>query len=128
MTPAQGEALSDINDIKRQGNNMTNQEYNGWTNYPTWNINLWMSNDSEYWDERAQEIWDNAKPTEYLTKSQFARFELADQLKDEFEELSVDNNGEAGPLTDILGWALSLVNWDEIADHLLDNIDDYESK
>ena len=33
--------------------------------------------------------------------------------------------GEANPIADILGYVLAIINWEEIAEHL---IDDYESE
>ena len=106
--------------------------YNGWTNYPTWNINLWIGSDSgsfDYWTEQSREAWESAEPSQYLTKSQSAKYALANRLEDEFEELRLDNNGESGPMTDILTWALDQVDWDEIADHwLADNVEEYDAK
>ena len=29
---------------------MDNREYNGWRNYATWNINLWLMNDNPLYD------------------------------------------------------------------------------
>ena len=37
---------------------MNKKEYNGWTNYETWLVNLWMDNDpgsQQYWTEVAQD-------------------------------------------------------------------------
>jgi hypothetical protein len=37
---------------------MNKKEYNGWTNYETWLVNLWMDNDEgsqAYWSEVAQD-------------------------------------------------------------------------
>lgn len=34
---------------------MANTEYNGWTNYQTWVVNLWLTNDSGG-DERLREM------------------------------------------------------------------------
>ena len=30
--------------------NLTDTEYNGWTNYETWNVSLWIQNDEGYYD------------------------------------------------------------------------------
>ena len=40
---------------------MNEKEYNGWTNYETWLVNLWMDNcegSQAYWSEIAQESID----------------------------------------------------------------------
>lgn len=86
-------------------------KYNGWTNYETWLVNLWMSNDEGsylYWAEEAKG-YDDAHA-------------LADALKDHHEEWYLDAVGEnlhSSLLSDLLGAAFSSVNWIEIAEHLL---------
>jgi hypothetical protein len=62
---------------------MSDQEYNGWTNYETWLVNLWMDNDpgsQDYYRETAKEMYDAAE-TEcrghvIWTQSETARFRL----------------------------------------------------
>ena len=43
---------------------MTHKDYNGWTNYETWNVKLWMDNDEStyhYWQEQTDELWKRAR-------------------------------------------------------------------
>src|SRR5258708_36329 len=57
--------------------------YNGWTNYETWNVALWIDNEeSSYrqWNEIAQECYDDAKPDPYNTREENAVYELAKRL------------------------------------------------
>ena len=104
--------------------------YNGWTNYPTWALNLWMTNEEysyNYWSENAEEAWNRAEPDDILTKSQCAKYALASQIEEYVNELAMDNNGESGPMIDILGWAINQINFDEIAESFLENnIETYE--
>jgi hypothetical protein len=55
-----------------------------------------------------------------------ARYALAQTMKDYFEEESerlLDSaNQTASVWSDLLGAALSEVNWDEIAEHFMENI------
>ena len=80
--------------------------YNGWTNYETWNVALWLDNDQgeqEHWTDRAEEL---------------ERYELKSELRDFFNE----NNplsGDASCYADLLSDALDTVNWYEIVDHLI---------
>lgn len=106
---------------------MISTKYNGWTNYPTWAVNLWMANDEGLYDlvrEHARECIDEASEhrnvPEIWTAEQAARFTLADWMKDELCE----PGGEYGLVpelegfpSDLLRWALSSVEWSEIAEH-----------
>lgn len=91
------------------------QEYSGWTNYPTWNMALWMDN-----DQGLQEM-----VLEQAAASK-DKYELADWLKNFWEE-QADEQGlttNSGPFVDIFGWALEQVNWDEIAEKYLDQLEE----
>jgi hypothetical protein len=99
-------------------------KYNGWTNYETWCVNLWLGNDQgsdEYWRETAQEIWNEAETEHSFTRDERATLDLADRLKDEIEE----NNPitEAMLYSDLLSAAISEVNWYEIAEHFIYDVD-----
>ena len=100
--------------------------YNGYTNYETWNVKLWIDNEqgsSEYWQEQAQDIWNHAEAGQYdwETREEVFTRELADRLKDEHEENAPTS--EASVYTDLLGAALSEVNWREIAETYLYDLD-----
>lgn len=90
-------------------------EYNGWTNYETWNVKLWIDNDehsSWYWSEQASNILDENDGDETT-----ATFDLAKHL----ETMVMKNmpQMEAGPYQDILTAALQSVNWHEIAESMI---------
>ena len=103
--------------------------YQGWKNYETWTVALWLDNDegsSDYWREQAAEAQRSApagsgedQPTSAAwTPDEEARFALADQLKQHHEDM-VEELGVQGVFADLLNAALSEVNWDEIAEHFI---------
>jgi len=101
---------------------MEHKEYNGWYNYETWVTALWMGNDQSsyhYWQETAQETLKNTKAEKPLTKRERATMALADQLKEEYEELAPELEGV---YSDLLNAAMSEINWHEIAQHQIEDI------
>lgn len=101
------------------------ERYNGWRNYETWLVGLWLSNEEssyEYWRQLAREVWRDAKATDILTREQVARHTLAERLKGETE----DHNPcpQACLHADLLDAALSEVDWHEVADSFLEGIPD----
>lgn len=107
---------------------MSDTRYNGWTNYETWAVKLWMDNEESsytYWQERAREAWDEAadkSPNQFMNRSENARNLLAGWLKDEHDDQSdhpVFKAADGTVYADLLNAALSEVNWYEIADALL---------
>lgn len=104
------------------------EKYNGWTNYETWNVALWLNNDEgsqRHWQSEAQDAWDSAEATSYLTREEEARLDLVGRLKADIEEGCPLNDG-GSMYSDLLNAALSEVDWDEIAGHYLDEVDKEE--
>lgn len=97
-------------------------DYNGWTNYETWNVNLWIENEEgsyRYWREVTRECIDAAEADGTFTKEERAALDLMERLKDKITEGAPDLG--ASMYSDILGAALSDVNWMEIARSMIDN-------
>jgi hypothetical protein len=107
--------------------------YQGWTNYETWCIKLWIDNEQptyEYWREEARDAWANAgpnKPNQFIdSHKDNAVAMLARQLKSEFDDANDDPRLEALNGTfyaDLLTAALSEVNWHEIAASMIEDED-----
>src|SRR4051812_41724310 len=101
------------------------QTYNGWKNYPTWAVNLWLSNDQDLYEatrERVAEIKGETESTsEYWTLEESHRYNTADMLKDFVEELAGEAYSEPTFVADLLGYALGEVDWHEIADAWLED-------
>jgi hypothetical protein len=81
--------------------------YNGWKNYETWLVNLWIDNDGEdcYWHERAAELRDT--------------FELAQEMDAHYTALSEEVIPEGGMFNDLFNSALRGVCWYDIAQHYI---------
>ena len=102
------------------------KNYQGWTNYETWCIALWIGNEQgshNYWLEQAEEIFRRSKADNVLTQSERARFDLADQLKSEIEDGAPELNGM---YADLLTAAISEANWSEIANSFFKDVEGYE--
>lgn len=113
---------------------MTNKEYNGWYNYETWIVNLWMDNEQgtqAFWLEQAKESIETAIDTTTpdgkpfsLTPEERAAITLAQEIQDYHETRAADMleaaESSATFLADLLNGALSEVNWHEIAAHWID--------
>lgn len=109
---------------------MSNEKgYNGWANYETWLIKLWMDNDGEIdglIETDAPQIFDDAEADKTFTKSERARLNFAEFLKD-YKEEQIEAKELNGFIADLVTSAMSEVNWNEIADNILrDAVTDYE--
>lgn len=101
-------------------------EYNGYPNYQTWNVALWLDNEEGTYlfirrmaaeAKNESESDDNVKDGTW-TKEQAAKYNLAVALKHYVEECNPLAE-EFGMFTDLLGHALANVDWDVIAENIL---------
>jgi hypothetical protein len=88
------------------------ERYNGWVNYETWNMALWLGNDQGLQEE-----------CERMTNMAATVGELATMLEsfcdDAFlgEDTGTPQTLTTGPLADLLQHAWGKIEWNEIADH-----------
>ena len=104
--------------------------YNGWKNYETWAVNLWIDNEEgtqTLWAENTADVWRAARmyPSGGFTVSETARLNLTAALKDWAEESAPDLG--ASVWADLLNAALGEVDWTELADSMLSTISNYEA-
>jgi hypothetical protein len=111
-----------------RGEVLNEQRHNGWTNYETWNVSLWIDNDEgtyNSWRREAEECWADAEADETFTREENATAALAARLKthfdDDMHEMGVPEL--KGFYADLLNAALSEVNWHEIAGHMIEGVD-----
>ncbi len=90
---------------------MTDKTYNGWSNYETWLVNLWLNNDQKVYDALSEDA--RCADTMYDAKNVIKNW-----VENELEQFL--EGREAGMFVDLLRGALSEVNWYEIARHMRD--------
>lgn len=104
--------------------------YNGYTNYETWNCALWMDNDEGLYEtirEMAREAYDNPARNQYMTLDRRRVSTLQDSLKALYEEQAEAwMSDQASFFADIFNSALAQVNWYELAENLLEEIEPEE--
>lgn len=111
---------------------MSDEKYNGWANYETWNYALWLDNDQgsyEYWQERAIEAYADAEACDTFTREENATFALRDMLKEEADEFASQNcPGGSSWMADAVNSYLGSVDWQEIAEHYISDVDKEEEE
>lgn len=80
--------------------------YNGWPNYETWLVGLWLDN-----DEHTYRHW-------RAEASKLSEWELARVLETSHTDTSYDLTGAVGVWADLVGAALKRVDWGYVAAHL----------
>lgn len=103
------------------------QQNDGWTNFETWAISSWLNKNETTrvrWAMTARRCVTNAHTsaifkTGVWTLEEAKTYSLSDLLEEEFRfqcPLLEDS-----PYRLLLTTAMGYVNWDEVADHLLDD-------
>ena len=90
--------------------------YNGWANYETWCVHLWLTN-----EEGSYRYWREEAGRHRKKSGEDASGTLAEQLKNELEEASPIE--EASLFSDLLNAALGEVDWFEVADAFLEDVE-----
>lgn len=111
---------------------MQESGYNGWRNYPTWCVNLWLGNEEGLYNEARELV---SAPIDLLgTESSYVfvddkarrrRLVAADRLKHWVREDLAPDLG-ASFAADLLGYALDEVDWLEIAEAWLEDVDELD--
>lgn len=102
--------------------------YNGWKNHETWAVSLWIGNEESsyrYWREQAAKQKEHpSQLSQHWDKPQAACYSLTQQLKDEITKqvlACLQESAQASMASDLLYSSLCEVDWQEIAESLLEN-------
>lgn len=90
--------------------------YQGWKNYETWCVALWIDNEEGLYHEICDMVY---------SLRHHEKYEIADTLKEFIEDMNPLNDS-ASMWSDLLNAALSNVDWIEIVEHYIDEDDESE--
>jgi hypothetical protein len=104
--------------------------YNGYSNYETWAVQLWIDNTeskSAYWRRLAEEVYNHqASEQVHFSKVEDATCILAEKLRDSYnggmEALLSDGNATGTVWADLLNASVCAVNFHEIAKNLMESV------
>jgi len=92
-------------------------DYNGWENRETWLVPLWLE-ECPIEELEAPER-DDQSDEEYKSEKVSA---LADALKEYCDEIFYPDDKATGLVADLLIGAVNRINWSEIAEHWVDDV------
>jgi len=103
---------------------MNEKTYNGWTNYETWCTSLWLDNEEHTYRYCREVAHDNCE-LQFIDNTEDEKLQAVidteGTIKDFVESELIPDLG-ASLAADLLGAAVSEVNWREIAEHYVDDL------
>lgn len=92
--------------------------YNGYTNYETWVVCLWLHNEynsQKHYEERTEHLLDYTNGDKME-----AKYLLANEIKEEFFSLT-PYLSKASVWSDLISHAIEMVNWTEVAESFIES-------
>ena len=101
--------------------------YNGWTNWETWNCNLWYDG---HFDEDASGLWEDAKHMPDRDQAYIDSLDrLTDIIKDYVQEdLGLNDDKMSGLQWDLVSDGFDSIEFEEIARSYLDSVIEWEER
>jgi hypothetical protein len=104
--------------------------YNGYTNYETWAVMLWIDNNessSAYWRQMAREMYyHRAAEQAHFSREEDAVCLLAEKLResysDQMERVLNDANVQGTVWADLLNASVCAVHFHEVAKNLMEGV------
>lgn len=91
-------------------------KYQGWANYPTWAVALWIDNDQYMYNEAV------GTAEQMVFMESLPDYRVADWLHEWVDFMREETIPDIGNnmFSDLLGWAIEMVDWHELATHYID--------
>jgi hypothetical protein len=104
---------------------MADTTYNGWSNYETWAVSMYLDGNytgSDTYEQAIETVRDALERSTFnvLSGQMNDRYEVSQALKDWVR--GENENEDASLAADLLGAAFDAVNWYELADAWIQNL------
>lgn len=123
-------------ELLREAKEVASEDYNGWVNYETWAVKLWLDNDEKTYRRvhshamacckvAAKKGYPQQQGERPWTGQDSARLHFMQWLKEQHEQETPDLG--ASMYADLLGAAQQEICWMDIADNILGDMDEYKA-